>query len=198
MEKSTRKGFVLGLMAIGVLAVAVGVAWAVSSNGPYYALPSWDQKLPAATRFVVLTDWASQAVLDRETGLIWEQAPGGTLDFWQNAMGTCLRKDVGGRRGWRLPSIAELASLIDPSNSTEPTLPAGHPFVNVSDFYWSSTLVRDPLNPNHAWGVGFDSLPNPSGVFTNGVIAFGAIAPRSSPTTAKSWCVRGPMNGEAY
>ena len=42
---------------------------------------------------------------------------------------------VGGTKGWRLPSVAELASLVDPANSN-PALPTGHPFSNVqSPFY---------------------------------------------------------------
>jgi hypothetical protein len=35
------------------------------SNGPYYATPSWDQTLPANTRFVVLSNFANAAMLDR-------------------------------------------------------------------------------------------------------------------------------------
>src|ERR1051325_11151454 len=51
-----------------------------TSAGPYYATPSWDQKLAcdsAATcpRFVVLANWNNDAVLDRETGLVWDRTP---------------------------------------------------------------------------------------------------------------------------
>jgi hypothetical protein len=45
------------------------------ANGPYYATPSWDQTLPAATRFVVLSNMNAEAVLDRETGLVWRKTP---------------------------------------------------------------------------------------------------------------------------
>jgi hypothetical protein len=48
--------------------------------GPYYAKPSWDQKLDCTTpancpRFVVLELRPHAAVLDRETGLVWERSP---------------------------------------------------------------------------------------------------------------------------
>ena len=59
------------------------------------------------------------------------------------------------RRGWRLPSVHELASLVDPTNpGGDPDLPAGHPFSNVqSSRYWSATTNAD--NPTNAWFVGF-------------------------------------------
>ena len=41
------------------------------TNGPYYAMPSWDQTLPAATRFVVLSNFANQAVLDSRPLFCW-------------------------------------------------------------------------------------------------------------------------------
>jgi hypothetical protein len=178
----------LALIAVGVLAVAVGVAWAVSSNGPYYAMPAWDQKLAAAPRFVVLLDWNSQAVLDRNTGLVWEQAPAATLQNWQSASLNCINKNVGGRKGWRLPSMPELASLVDPSVAIPgPTLPPGHPFTivqpaeNVGKEYWSASTEADfPLG---AWAVGF---------LGGGVNGFNKTA------TFSAWCVRGGMNADAY
>lgn len=132
---------------------------AATANGPYYATPSWDQKLPGSTRFVVLSDWNNEAVLDRETGLVWEKAPlrpfPGTptlppdsgLRDWDSALDRCTTMAVGGRMGWRLPSIHELQSLIDPSMITSPGpgLPAGHPFFGVQEgYYWSATTFRDP------------------------------------------------------
>ena len=61
---------ILGLCLVG-MGLGVGApAQAASGIGPYYAMPSWDQTLPAATRFIVLTNMGSEAVLDRETGLV--------------------------------------------------------------------------------------------------------------------------------
>ena len=111
--------------------------------------PTWSQKLPAAQRFVIVLDGA--AVLDKETGLVWEKIPDTTLRSWYDAGDYCYDKNVGGRKGWRLPTIAELASLVDPTQ-TNPAMPSGHPFQNVqSDDYWSSTELAD--DPAGTWYV---------------------------------------------
>ena len=63
---------------------------------------------------------------------------------WFVTTSSCVNKNVGGTRGWRLPSVTELVSLIDP------TLPA--PFVPVSVFtgvrpffYWSASTDAGSL-----------------------------------------------------
>jgi hypothetical protein len=61
---------------IGLTVVLIGArseGAQTASPGPYYAWPSWDQKLAASTRFVVLSNWNNEAVLDRETGLTWAE-----------------------------------------------------------------------------------------------------------------------------
>ena len=65
-------------------------------------LKSWSNVIPVARRFVVLADFNNAAVLDRETGLVWEQAPATTAQGWYGDIAapiTCLDKNVGGRRG---------------------------------------------------------------------------------------------------
>jgi hypothetical protein len=180
-------------MAIGVMAataITTGPAQAVTTNGPYYAEPAWDQKLSATTRFVVLSDWNSEAVLDRETGLVWEQAPSTVAQTWGFARRLCLQSAKGGRRGWRLPSITELLSLIDPSvASPGPTLPPGHPFTNVqsSGGYWSVTT--NAQFPTAAWIGSF------GGASTVGFVVKGEP---DGTETEFVWCVRGAMNADAY
>ena len=111
--------------------------------------PTWSQKLPADKRFLLVLD--GEAVLDRETGLVWEKSPDTTIRIWNDAVSYCYNKEVGGRKGWRLPTIEELASLVDTTQSN-PALPSGHPFVNVqSGLYWSSTEYAG--SPDNAWYV---------------------------------------------
>jgi hypothetical protein len=135
---------------------------------------SWYKILPASKRFkLVMND---EAVLDLETGLVWERSPGTTQRNWNNAITHCYSKEVGGRKGWRLPTVEELASLVDTTQSN-PALPAGHPFQNVqSSSYWSATTNFG--NTSYAWFVGF----------SNGSV-FDANGGKSSNNYV--WCVRG-------
>jgi hypothetical protein len=179
--------YILGLIVLVMVAFATSPAQAqTTAPGPYYATPSWDQQLPASTRFIVLSNWGGAAVLDRETGLVWEQSPDGTNTYqWENAQSHCNDLTVGNRKGWRVPTIQELASLVDPSApSSGPALPPGHPFSNVIYFfYWSSnTLASDP---NYAWSVNFGSLPHNPQPPGGGVVTSTKTASRAV------WCVRG-------
>jgi len=153
------------LVILWTLALTTGLAQAqTTSNGPYYATPSWDQKLQCDTtatcpRFIVLSNWNGGAVLDRETGLVWEQSPSTALRSWANSLTSCNRLTVGNRRGWRLPTVQELASLTDPSVSFPgPNLPPGHPFSNnvrVDDRYFSATILTAGSTTPSVWGVEF-------------------------------------------
>jgi hypothetical protein len=171
----------LGFVVVALLALGAGTAFA-DSVGPYYATPSWDQTLPSSTRFIVLSNFNSEAVLDRNTGLVWERSPPTNFGDWFTVRLVCANKAVGGQKGWRLPSFPELASLVDPS-VTNPSLPAGHPFTNVgSHFYTSATT--DASNPANVWIVLFGSGSVISSNKTDG----GLVA----------WCVRGGMNTNQY
>ena len=102
--------------------------------------PSWDQVLPAAERFKLVM--GGDAVLDKETGLVWERSPNptqvGNLD---GAHRHCIYRSWGNRKGWRLPTLQELASL---------TLLPGHPFLGVtSHTYWTATL----RSTSEAWAI---------------------------------------------
>ncbi len=98
---------------------------------------------------------AGDAVLDTETRLVWERAPVAEKKAWDAAIVYAYTKVTAGRKGWRLPTIEELLSLVDPRR-TNPTLPSGHPFVDVKVdyFYWSSNLGMSNL-PTCAWGYDF-------------------------------------------
>jgi hypothetical protein len=81
------------------------------------------------------------AVLDKETGIVWLREPRkslwGNLDVrdWYGAQDVCNDLYLCWRKGWRLPTISELGSLIEGSE-----LPNGHPFSQVVPAcYWSAT-----------------------------------------------------------
>jgi hypothetical protein len=144
-----------GLVAAGLCLLATGPAQAASLSGPPNAEPMWEPQLVATTQFVVLSEWKNEAVFDKETGLVWELSPAKNSLDWTGAQEYCLNLAAGGRKGWRLPSVHELASLVDPGVAPPgPTLRAGHPFTNVqSSRYWGA-----PPNPQYAappWFVFF-------------------------------------------
>src|SRR5438128_985484 len=105
------KKLVLVLVMLAALAFANGPARAQNctsyqTTGPYYAIPSWDQKLMYFQRFICLTDWNNEAVLDRETGLVWQRTPiQGLQASWQRGPRNCRIVGAGNRLGWRLPSV---------------------------------------------------------------------------------------------
>lgn len=142
---------------------------------------NWDKKFPSTSRFTALSDFGGAAVRDEETGLVWETTPETSEMSWTDARTLCADKDIGGRKGWRLPSTSELSSLVDPSVKTLPTLPAGHPFINVQDVYWSATTVTD--NTKNAWLVFFDT---------------GKVLYAFKTITFHVWCVRNGMSANQY
>ncbi len=178
-------GFTFAAVMLAALAVT-----AATSNGPYYALPAWDQKLDCNSsancpRFVELSNWNGEAVLDRETGLVWEKSPTTTPRTWLLASVSCVQKTVGNRKGWRLPMVQELMSLVDPAQSN-PVLPPGHPFNNVQTVfgYWSATKAfQVSLSSQSAFVVEYG---------TGTLSAFD----RSDSLDVIGWCVRGGQGVE--
>ena len=72
----------------------------------------------------------------QQTGLVWERFVTGGAGAWNTVINGCLVSTTGGRRGWRLPTIYELVSLmdLDPSlrASTGLILPVGQRPVAMS------------------------------------------------------------------
>ncbi|MGE0644833.1 MAG: DUF1566 domain-containing protein [Nitrospira sp.] len=139
---------------------------------------NWQQAHPAANRFVILRDFNNEAVLDTDTGLIWEIAPGSTAITWNEARSICLTRATGGQKGWRLPAPAEMRSLVGPAvDSPIPHIPPGHPFVNIEPTsYW--TVVPEDHQPAYAKYVD---------AFLGNVLSFIKLY------TYPAWCVRGPI-----
>jgi hypothetical protein len=156
------------------------VHWFNASN-PRFAIYN------AGTR----NDPGDDLVLDKETGLVWERLAGRETPDWIMASIQCFQKDAGGRKGWRLATIEEIASLVDSSVDSPPTLPKGHPFIGVQfdatsaegPFYWSSTTVAG-YAANSAWVVEFGRGD-----------VYGAT---KFEYRGRAWCVRGGYGHNAY
>lgn len=117
---------------------------------------NWDKKLDATNgdvngcnsdRFTCLFE--DTVVRDNETGLVWEKSPSSDTSTWLLAMVGSVLKNGGGRFGWQVPTVQQLYSLKD-FTQTPVALPAGHPFLNVSGpgnpTFWSSTELPDQFN----------------------------------------------------
>ena len=163
-------------------AIAVGVLGGIAATAQAINLESWDDKVAGKARWMVLKEFSEEAVLDKETQLVWEKSPSMTTSFWFDARRTCADKAVGNRKGWRLPAFAELATLIDPTAPSAPFLPLLHPFIDVQpQNYWSATTDADFVFD--AWIVDFSS-------------GFVGTGDKFSPFY--TWCVRGGMNADKY
>jgi len=143
--------------------------------------PVWSQALAHndgadschSSRFLcVFTDDA--AVLDRETGLVWQRTANPAAVPWLTAITTCATAATGGRLGWRVPTEEELRTVM------QIALDPAAPFtVNAFGGYWTGRTVD---------GSTTDAFS---------ILAQGAGNRTVSPKTAslRYWCVRG---GQAY
>jgi hypothetical protein len=106
---------------------------------------------------------------DNATGLTWFKNANfhHKMSDWKSALDlieTINRECKFGYDDWRMPTIRELESLTDMSRYSQ-ALPADHLFVNVKEFYWSSTTSM--YDTHYAWvlymtdgavGVGYKPL----------------------------------------
>lgn len=163
--------------------------------------PTWGGVIPGHQRFIptfVDSAGVAHAYCDRQTGLVWDAEPSSDAFVWgpeqdpdptKNAIGYCINRTAPwlGQKGGRLPSVPELASLVDTTSSTcgAPDflcLPDGHPFQNVQSlFYWSASEVAGI--PTNAWFVNFGD---------------GRVVVVNKGANGPAWCVRGAMNADAY
>ena len=109
---------------------------------------SWDKYiLLAQDRYVLVL--GDTAVLDRETGLVWQRNTTDTIWLWSDAVVLAAQHASYSRKGWRLPTVEELSSLGNNGrlNSIE-----NHPFTNVKDdWYW--TITKCEYNESLVYAV---------------------------------------------
>jgi Protein of unknown function (DUF1566) len=111
----------------------------------------------------------------------WQQNPGANgSDIWTNALVACQSIAFGGRFGWRLPSVEELITLLDP---TTMTLFAGSPLTlpATNPAFWTATTLSS--NTDLAEYVSF--VTQPPGSISSPVAAL------NKANAQRFWCVRG-------
>ena len=141
----------------------------------------WSRNLPAAERFKLA--FGGVAVLDNETGLVWERWPSLAVMTWSQATSHCNNRALGGRKGWHLPTSNQLSSLVDTTQSN-PALPVGYDilFGNIkTSWYWSATTSA--ANTTIAWGVHFFN---------------GDVSNSDKGSNRYVWCVRGGQIHDGY
>ena len=97
-------------------------------------------------------------VLDTKTKLTWQQAVPAATMTWVDATNYC--RDLGttlGGTGWRLPTVKELLSLVDYSQTTNPLIDSNAFPATPTNFFWSSTQLAG--STTGAWGVQWGSGP---------------------------------------
>ena len=91
-------------------------------------------------------------VLDQATGLMWGKSTSAKNQTWAEAKAAAEGVRLGGYTDWRLPTRAELLTLVDDTRSN-PAIDIDR-FDCESDWYWTSTpLASSPSDC--AWGVYF-------------------------------------------
>ena len=166
------KKLYLSLIVAGALVALLPAAGLAAGASGF---PTWSSKFTKG-RFTLLPLFNNEAVLDKETGLVWEQTPSGGISDWSSAINHCSTIEAGGRKGWRLPTVEELGSVVDTTQSN-PALSASHPFtIGASDTFWSAT-TRAAVQ-THAWGLSISNGAPQNGL-TKANVSF------------KAWCVRG-------
>jgi hypothetical protein len=136
-----------------ILIIAIFLAMSANANAPF-------------GHYVV---GASGTVYDTGTKLTWQQAVPSTELSWANASAYCagLGSSLGGK-GWRLPTIKELVTIVDFSQPTAP-------FIDRNAF---------PQTPS---GLIFFSSSASFGIdFANGLVS--SIADPTQPQETR--CVR--------
>ncbi|MBN2062425.1 MAG: DUF1566 domain-containing protein [Deltaproteobacteria bacterium] len=128
-------------------------------------------------RFV---DNGDGSVTDLATNLMWLKEPKRVASDYDEADEFCRGLSIGGKTGWRLPTIAEWKDIID-EKQENPALPPGHPFINIntSSGYWSKT--KHKFGPLYVYQVNL----------WNGKTAY-----LSKKKIANVWAVRYSETGE--
>jgi hypothetical protein len=135
-----------------------GSAWAVANGGLPASVFPLDVMTGSALALCVSRsgttcspigyEAAVGVVLDRATGLRWQETVDAGSYSWDEADAHCAALGT----GWRVPSVKELLTIVDDSASTPavdevefPSTPSGR--------YWTSSTIAD--DASRAWSVVF-------------------------------------------
>lgn len=118
---------------------------------------------------VIYTDNGNGTITDEKTGLIWQkcsvglsgdQCDSGAIYFfdWSAALEQASVQNAAvfaGFSDWRLPSVAELRSLVEDA-CEQPSINATFFPATYENEYWTSSPYIYPLYDTNAWYISFD------------------------------------------
>jgi hypothetical protein len=127
-----------------------GNAYYYSYSSSYYAIAVRGNTEAAPSGKYVYH--GNGTVTDSSSGLMWQEETPGNMMTWEQAMVYCESLNLANYSDWRLPTIKELATLVDHTRSNPAVYTPYFPNT-FSSFYWSSTTVA--YSTDGAWGVHF-------------------------------------------
>lgn len=92
------------------------------------------------------------SVVDNHTGLVWQRSISATSRLHSNAGAYCSALVLDTYDDWRLPTVPELASIVDETRFDPAIDPIVFPSTPAVQ-YWSST--PDTAVPDRVWTVDF-------------------------------------------
>ncbi len=99
-------------------------------------------------------DVQPETVRDVGTGLIWQRAVPDKKFQFAEAKAYCAHLNLGGKKGWRMPSLQELLTLIDEHAATGPLIDREAFPRTPSEQFWTSTIFAS--SPVTSWYVFFN------------------------------------------
>jgi hypothetical protein len=114
-----------------------------------------DPAVAPPDQYTLLSDDEAQ---DNYTRLIWQRDGAATdLVSWEQAVSYCENLTLGGHSNWRLPTVRELATLVDEAQVApainRTAFPNTHYGARSNNWYWASHQAR---NSSAAWALNFD------------------------------------------
>ena len=116
-------------------------------------LIAWLVLLTPSLGLAAFVDNQDGTVTDTLTGLMWQQATNGSMD-WDAAISHCERLTLAGYEDWRLPNRREMRSIVDYSKHG-PVIDTAYFPGTLSSYYWSSTTLG--YYGGGAWDVDFSN-----------------------------------------
>jgi len=130
------------------------VARCVRGNGEGEAQGQYAVEPP--DHYVLSGSGATATVKDNYTGLLWQQGTSPERMTWADAKTYCTAQTTAGLSGWRLPSLNELASLVNEALVAPAINRSAFPGTNKScdpdGWYWAAEASKVG---GTAWGLSF-------------------------------------------